>query len=373
GLYASMNAAYLRRLGAGTILGGEFEAGLLALAERLAAGRGRDGSQPEPLVSLARQSFLVPDRSGLPELGRYAQLHAAPGDLRTVGYTEASRGCKHLCRHCPIVPVYEGRFRIVEREVVLADIERQVAAGARHVTFGDPDFWNGPTHAMNLVRELHARHPDVTYDVTIKVEHLLRHAEHLPTLRDTGCLFVTSAVESVDDRVLQIFAKGHTRQDFIAVAGLFRAAGLQLNPTFVTFTPWITAAGYRDLLQLLEELDLVGQVAPIQYAIRLLIPQGSKLLDLAAVCDLVEEFDEERLVYPWRHPEPRVDELCAAALQQIQAGQDAGECRHRIFARVWRLADAACEESAADGLRLGTLEPPPGRMEVPYLTEPWYC
>src|SRR3972149_9838662 len=102
------------------------------------------------------------------------------GELRTVGYTEASRGCKHLWRHCPIVPIYEGRFRIVQREVVLADIRQQVEAGARHITFGDPDFLNGPGHALAVARGLHAEFPGLTFDVTAKIEHLLRHRDRLP-------------------------------------------------------------------------------------------------------------------------------------------------------------------------------------------------
>jgi radical SAM superfamily enzyme YgiQ (UPF0313 family) len=90
----------------------------------------------------------------LPPLEKYAQLVLPGGARRTVGYTEASRGCKHLCRHCPVVPVYQGHFRIVQREVVMEDIRRQVAAGARHITFGDPDFFNGIGHAVELVRAL---------------------------------------------------------------------------------------------------------------------------------------------------------------------------------------------------------------------------
>ena len=43
----------------------------------------------------------------------------------------------------------------------------------------------------------------LSYDATIKIEHLLKHSEELPRLRDTGCLFVTSAVESVDDAMLE--------------------------------------------------------------------------------------------------------------------------------------------------------------------------
>ena len=74
GLYAPMNEAYLRRLGAHTILGGEFEAGLVSLVRRLQAEPTQPTTQPEPVVSLARQQFLVPDRQELPPLQRYAHL-----------------------------------------------------------------------------------------------------------------------------------------------------------------------------------------------------------------------------------------------------------------------------------------------------------
>ena len=199
GLYAPMNEAFLRGRGVHTVLGGEYESGLVKWVETLPP-RSR---QPLPSISLERQEFLVPDRSRLPALSAYARLVDEQGTARVVGYTEASRGCKHLCRHCPVVPVYQGRFRIVQRDVVLADIRQQVAVGAEHITFGDPDFFNGIGHAIPIVKALHQEFPDLTYDVTIKIEHLLKHAAHLATLRETGCLFVTSAVESIDDQVLR--------------------------------------------------------------------------------------------------------------------------------------------------------------------------
>ena len=156
---------------------------------------------------------------------------------RLIGSTDATRGCKHLCRHCPIVPVYEGQFRVVPLDVVMADVRAQVAAGAQHISFGDPDFLNGPTHARHLVEAVSAEFPGLSYDVTIKIEHLLKHAEMIPLLRETGCLFITSAVESIDDGVLRHLRKGHTRSDFVTVARLCRDAGVTLVPTFVPFTP----------------------------------------------------------------------------------------------------------------------------------------
>jgi radical SAM superfamily enzyme YgiQ (UPF0313 family) len=370
GLYAPMNAAYLRRLGAHTILGGEFEAGLVRLVHRLQAGQAQPTAPSEPLVSLERQQFLVPDRQELPPLDRYAHLLLGPDERRVVGYTEASRGCKHLCRHCPIVPVYEGRFRIVQPDVVLQDIRQQVAAGAEHITFGDPDFFNGIGHAMPLVQTLHQEFPHLTYDVTIKIEHLLHHAQHLPTLRDTGCVLVTSAVEAIQDYILERLDKGHTCQDFLDALALCRRVGLHLNPTFVAFTPWTTLEGYMELLTLLAKQCLIEHVSPIQLAMRLLIPAGSKLLELPDIHSVIGAFDDTALTYRWQHPDVRVDRLCDEALKLVQSGEAEDAGRREIFTRLW-----AAVHKAAD-LSIPPLPEPvaaPPRGPIPYLSEPWYC
>jgi hypothetical protein len=372
GLYAPLNEAFLRKLGVQTILGGEFETGLVALVQQWQA-KASTVIDRQPAIDLRRQQFLTPDRRDLPPLDRYAFLDLGDGKRRTVGYTEATRGCKHRCRHCPIVPVYDGQFRVVQREVVLADIRNQVAAGAQHITFGDPDFFNGPGHALPLVQALHAEFPELTYDVTIKVEHLLQQAEALPILRDTGCLFVTSAVEAVDDQILRLLDKGHTRADFIAAAQQCQEIGLTLNPTFVAFNPWISVAGYGDLLAVIEELGLVEHVPPIQYAIRLLITASSRLLELPSIQALLHPFDEAALVYPWHHPDPRVDQLQQDVIALVQRAEKEGQSRSAIFANIWQLAQEA--QSASGGLHL--TEPPSRHQRhsayAPRLSEPWYC
>jgi hypothetical protein len=253
---------------------------------------------------------------------------------------------------------------------VLADIAGQVEAGAQHITFGDPDFFNGIRHALEVVTHLHRRFPTLTYDVTIKVEHLLKHRGALSALRDTGCAFVVTAVESVDDRVLKLLDKGHTCADFIAVAALFRDQGLVLVPTFVAFNPWITLDGYADLLATVAELGLREHVAPVQFAIRLLIPSGSKLLELPEIQALVGDFDERALVYRWRHRDPRVDDFQAQIERLVQCRIQAGASRIDIFEEVWeRLQDV----NRSTARRLSCLPHVRTRSTVPYLTEPWYC
>ena len=370
GLYAPMNVEYLRSLGVSTILGGEFEDGLVKLVERLAVnGHETAQGQTEPLISLDKLRFEVPDRSGLPSLEKYAHLIVPGGGHRIAGSTEASRGCKHLCRHCPIVPVYQGVFRIENREVVMEDIRRQVAAGAQHISFGDPDFFNGIRHALELAEEFHHEFPSVTYDVTIKIEHLRKHENQLAKLRDTGCLFVISAVESVDDKVLNSLDKGHTRKDFLQVVKSFRQLGMTLHPTFVPFTPWTTLSGYLDLLHVLQDQDLIENVAPIQLAIRLLIPAGSRLLELEDVHRLAPRFDPEALVYPWRNPHPGVDALCEEIAEIVAAGEKQKRSREAIFEEILEAA-----HSAAGGRTKPAAQPALlSRAAIPYLNEPWYC
>jgi radical SAM superfamily enzyme YgiQ (UPF0313 family) len=355
GLYAPLNESYLRELGVGTILGGEFEADLVSLARRLEQGsRG-----PRVLVSMDRLQFQTPARLRLPPLEKYAKL-LVNGDAKRSGYTEASRGCKHLCRHCPVVPVYQGTFRIVQPAVVLEDIRQQVAAGAEHISFGDPDFFNGPTHAMRIVEALHREFPGLTYDATIKIEHLREHSDLVPRLKETGCLFVTSAVESVDDTVLNKLEKGHTRADFLEVARQFRVAGLTLAPTFIPFTPWTTGESYRELLRVLLEQDLVEHVAPIQLALRLLIPHGSRLLELEDVRAVVTGFDKPALLHRWIHTDRRVDLLAEQALKLAALP----ESRSDIFKKLWNLAS---DHPLPDNFDLMP------RATIPYMDEPWYC
>ena len=389
GLYAPLNEQLLRERGIADILGGEFEQELVEIARsarlppsrmlRRTAVALAEAGQPRVVdadaelklrapgkrAPIPRLAFLVPDRRDLPSPDRYATLQT--GRERTIaGYTEASRGCKHRCRHCPIVPVYDGVFRIVPVDVVMADIRAQVQSGVRHVTFGDPDFFNGIGHAKAILESFGREFDGVSYDVTIKVEHLRKHADMLPLLRETGCAFVTSAVESIDDEILLKLEKGHTAADFEEVVGQFSGAGLALSPTFVAFTPWTTIESYCHLLATIDRLDLVDHVAPIQLAIRLLITEGSRLLELPDIRHAVGPFNVQSLTYPWRHEDPRVDQLQATLNAVVGSRMTAS--RPDVFAKVWDVA-----HSVGGGSVPPQRSTPRSRATVPYLNEPWYC
>src|SRR6185369_14536029 len=134
-----------------SVIGGEYEQALVARVEAVAAAQ-EAGLSPAPAPTLARLDFAVPSRDALP---RYAGIDRGDGRVELAGYVEASRGCLHRCRHCPIPALYDGRFFVVPEALVLADARRQVDAGATHLTFGDPDFLNGPRHSLSVARALH--------------------------------------------------------------------------------------------------------------------------------------------------------------------------------------------------------------------------
>ncbi|HET8540169.1 MAG TPA: CUAEP/CCAEP-tail radical SAM protein [Anaeromyxobacter sp.] len=369
GLYAPLNVRVLLRAGASAVLGGECEEDLVALARAVERGEGdlsRFVLRGGEAVPRRRLDHPVPSRDGLPPLSRYAALVGEDGRRRVAGYAEATRGCKHLCRHCPVVPIYRGRFFAVPVEVVVEDVTRQVAAGAEHVTFGDPDFLNGPTHALRVARAVHARFPALTFDFTAKIEHLVRLPAEVAELARLGAAFVTSAVESLSDRVLAKLAKGHSREDVLRALDVCAAAGLPLRPSLVPFTPWSTLEDLLDVLGTFEVRGVLPALDPVQLSIRLLVPPGSLLEGDPDVA--WAGLDEAALTWRWTHPDPRMDGLQARIAAEVEAAAARGEEQLATIARVKVLALAAA------GLPHGHVRTlSPDRRRVPRLTESWFC
>jgi len=367
GLYAALNAEYLLGHLADSVLAGELEERLLSLVEAVAAGR-RPGSSEGRRAALTRLDFPLPSRGHLPPLDRYAHL-LREDELLPAGYVQASRGCLHLCQHCPIPPIYQGRFFVVPQDMVLADIRQLVEAGTRHITFGDPDFLNGPGHSLAILRRMHREFPDLSFDFTAKVSHLLRHGRLFAELRDLGCAFVVSAIESLSDRVLTCLKKGHSRADVFALSSLARKAGLALRPSLVSFTPWTRLADYLEVLEWVEQEDYVFHLDPVQFTIRLLVPPGSALLAEPEMKPFLGPLVEETLSYRWTHPDPCMDALHQRVSRLVEEAAARREEAPEIFARIQALAG----EVAGRALPRGRERTSPRCPRPPRLTEDWFC
>lgn len=377
GLYAWLNGDYLlhsngRAALADSVIAGEVEEPLVALAQAVVQEQGADGiagittAKSKAAPHLARLQLPTPQRGSLPALDAYAR-YEADGEMHLAGYTEASRGCLHTCRHCPITPVYNGRFFVVPAETVLADIRQQVEAGARHITFGDPDFLNGPGHSLKIAEALHAEFPRVTFDFTTKVEHILEQRALLPRLAQAGASFVVSAFESTSDFVLSRLHKGHTVAQMDEALGVLAEAGLAVQPTWLPFTPWTSMDDYLEMLAWIRSRGLIPSTSAVQMSIRLLVPPGSALLDHPDAAAWRDELDPANFSWRWAHPDPRMD-----ALQKEIAtiAEDADSSNHPwvLFEAVEYAAHAIAGRPAPEHPRPAFLPPPP-----PRLTEHWFC
>ncbi|MGH2884796.1 MAG: CUAEP/CCAEP-tail radical SAM (seleno)protein [Solirubrobacteraceae bacterium] len=369
GLYATVSHELIERELAAHAIAGEYEPALTAWVNGLAApGRPSLGSEP-PVIALQRGTFELPARELLPGLERYARL-AVGGEERLVGYVEASHGCVHRCRHCPVPAVYDGRIRVVQAETVLRDIERLAAMGARHITFGDPDFLNGRRHSLAIVRALKERVPQLTFDCTTKVEHILEHADVWEDMAAAGCLFVVCALESVNDEILERLDKGHTTAEAVSAIELLREHGIETRPSFMPFTPWTTPRDVLEIVDFVAAHDLVANVDPVQYTIRLLVPEGSLLLARQDLREHLGPYDAERFSYSWRSADPETDLLQGRLNALVQQSAAAHQATGLTFARIRGAVREATGEPggpAPEAIPMGSTE---GR---PRLTEPWFC
>lgn len=374
GLYAGTDDGATGPARPDVSIGGEYEDELVAVANAPGSdGAGDDGAAAGSAVRirLGRQRFGLPARHLLPPLERYARL-VAHGRRYLAGYTEASHGCIHRCRHCPVPVIYDGRTRVVDVEAVVADVAQLVSLGAEHVTFGDPDFLSGPAHARRVMAAVHGAFPALTFDVTTKVSHVLEQRDLWPWLAGAGCLFVVSAFESASDAVLARLRKGHTVADELEAVAVLRGSGIEPRPSLLPFTPWSTAEDLQALVGLIERGDLVGNIDPVHYSIRLLLPPGSLLLDGDDLDGKLDGYDPDRLGWTWRSPDPRLDELQArlavvaehAGLEDLPAHDVHHAMRMEIEAVLGPLAEAAPER----GLRSSV--PADHR---PRLSEAWFC
>lgn len=374
GLYALLNADYLLQDTIDAAIGGEYEEPLLRLVKAVEQGEittipGVKTRLQESGPWIQRAPLVAPERSHLPTLDNYARL-VYNDETVLVGYAEATRGCKHTCLHCPITPIYQGRFFATPLEHVLNDIRTQIALGARHITFGDPDFFNGPTHAMRITRALHQEFPDVTFDATIKIEHLLKYRHLLTELHDLGCVFVVSAVESLNDSVLTHLAKNHTAADVAEAFALMRHVGIPLRPSLLPFSPWETLESYLRMLDFFEQEHLIEQIDPVHLSIRLLIPPGSALLNDSDEKPWLGTLDPASYTYRWQHPDRRMDTLQGLVAIIVEQAQTSQEEPAMTFFRVKELALKAvgqCFDIAEARARYGE------SRSIPHLTESWFC
>ena len=305
----------------------------------------------------------IPNRDILPDISNYAHLVNGSENF-IAGSVETTYGCKHSCTHCPIPISFNGSFKTYNLEKILVDVENQVISGAKHISFNDPDFFNGPIHALKVLKNLNTKFPDVTYDSTIKVEHIIKYEKYFKELSSLNMIFVISAFETTNNEVLRILDKNHTNKDLVNAIEISQQNNIDIRPTWMPFSPWTRKNDLIDIIKLIENYKLRETVDPIQLTIKLLIPKHSLILQKSEIKEYLNNYDKNSLSYLWDYRDEEVNELQILLFNYLQDNPHLDE--HSQYLGMVKIIENITNSSLI-------LDSDYSFKSVPKLSETWFC
>ena len=305
----------------------------------------------------------VPDRTILPSITDYSHIVDGSNNL-IAGSVETTYGCKHECTHCPVPIEFKGMFKTFGTEKIITDVTNQVEEGAKHISFNDPDFFNGPKHALKILQLLNEKHPSITYDSTIKVEHILKYPDYFQELKNLNMLFVISAFETTNDHVLNILQKNHSFNDLNKAVELSLENNIDIRPTWMPFSPWTEQNDLISIIKLIEKYKLRETVDPIQLTIKLLVPKNSLILKRPEMKEYLLDYDPSSFSYAWKYKFPNIDNIQNELFTYVLQHESENE-----YAQYLGLVDIL--ESHTNETLLNSEKY--SQRIVPKLSETWFC
>jgi radical SAM superfamily enzyme YgiQ (UPF0313 family) len=255
-------------------------------------------------------------------------------------------------------------FKTFGTEKIITDVTNQVEEGAKHISFNDPDFFNGPKHALKILQLLNEKHPSITYDSTIKVEHILKYPDYFQELKNLNMLFVISAFETTNDHVLNILQKNHSFNDLNKAVELSLENKIDIRPTWMPFSPWTEQNDLISIIKLIENYKLRETVDPIQLTIKLLVPKNSLILKRPEMKEYLLDYDPSSFSYAWKYKFPNIDNIQNELFTYVLQHESENE-----YAQYLGLVDIL--ESHTNETLLNSEKY--SQRIVPKLSETWFC
>ena len=305
----------------------------------------------------------VPDRTILPSITDYSHIVDGSNNL-IAGSVETTYGCKHECTHCPVPIEFKGMFKTFGTEKIITDVTNQVEEGAKHISFNDPDFFNGPKHALKILQLLNEKHPSITYDSTIKVEHILKYPDYFQELKNLNMLFVISAFETTNDHVLNILQKNHSFNDLNKAVELSLENKIDIRPTWMPFSPWTEQNDLISIIKLIENYKLRETVDPIQLTIKLLVPKNSLILKRPEMKEYLLDYDPSSFSYAWKYKFPNIDNIQNELFTYVL--QHESENEYTQYLGLVDILESHTNETLLISEKYS-------QRIVPKLSETWFC
>ena len=305
----------------------------------------------------------IPNRQIFPDISNYAHLVDGSNNI-IAGSVETTYGCKHSCTHCPVPISFNGTFKTYSLEKIISDVENQVNQGAKHISFNDPDFFNGPIHALKILESLNKKFPTITYDSTIKVEHIIKYKKYFKELSSLNMVFVISAFETTNDLVLSILEKNHTSNDLNTSIEISQDFGIDVRPTWMPFSPWTELNDLSSIVKLIEKYELRETVDPIQLTIKLLIPKHSLIIKKPEINKYLGNYEKNSLSFKWEYENNDVEKLQSSLFDFILHNSELDE--HKQYLGMVNIIEKFTDTEL---LKNSTYD----FKNVPKLSETWFC
>ena len=305
----------------------------------------------------------IPNRQIFPDISNYAHLVDGSNNL-IAGSVETTYGCKHSCTHCPVPISFNGSFKTYSLEKIVSDVENQVKQGAKHISFNDPDFFNGPMHALKILEALNKKFPGITYDSTIKVEHIIKYKKYFKELASLNMVFVISAFETTNDKVLSILEKNHTRSDLNNSIEISQEFGIDIRPTWMPFSPWTELKDLSNIVELIEGYQLRETVDPIQLTIKLLIPKHSLIIQRPEIKKYLGNYEKESLSFQWKYENIDAEKLQFTLFDFILNNSELDE--HKQYLGMVSIIEEFTSTKLLTNFKYDF-------KNVPKLSETWFC
>ncbi len=305
----------------------------------------------------------IPNRQIFPDISNYAHLVDGSNNL-IAGSVETTYGCKHSCTHCPVPISFNGSFKTYSLEKIVSDVENQVKQGAKHISFNDPDFFNGPIHALKILESLNEKFPSITYDSTIKVEHIIKYKKYFKELSSLNMVFVISAFETTNDLVLSILEKNHTSNDLNNSIEISQDFGIDIRPTWMPFSPWTELNDLSNIVKLIEKYELRETVDPIQLTIKLLIPKHSLIIKKPEINKYLGNYEKNSLSFKWEYENNDVEKLQSSLFDFILNNSELDE--HKQYLGMVNIIEKCTDTKLLTNSSYDF-------KNVPKLSETWFC
>jgi|GEM_PF-621836 len=212
-----------------------------------------------------------------------------------------SRGCPFHCTFCSVNAVWGRSYRAMSAERVVADVEHMVTHyGAKGIFFREDHFTLDKRRTLEICELLLKRNIRVEWYCETRVDQL-DDPEYQALMARAGCRAFYIGVESGSPRMLELFKKGETVDQFVRAFEIAHSLGIKTYASLVVGTPFETE---EDLL-LTEKL--IDRIKPYRVGRNVYVGlPGSEIYERILREGAYEHRDPTGVLYPKGYLE-RVD------------------------------------------------------------------